>query len=48
MSETKSPTGFDSARAETFAERFLTALNSSALCLMASVGHRAGIFDAMR
>jgi hypothetical protein len=48
MSETGSPADFDSAKAEAFAGRFLTALNSGALCLMASVGHRAGIFDAMR
>lgn len=37
----------DSAKAEAFAARFLTALNSGALCLMASLGHRTGLFDAM-
>jgi hypothetical protein len=37
----------DSAKAEAFAGRFLTALNSGALCLMASVGHRTGLFDVM-
>ncbi len=30
------------------AERFLTALNDGALCLMVSVGHRTGLFDAMK
>lgn len=39
---------FDTARAEAFAARFLGALNDGALCLMASLGHRAGLFDAMR
>jgi 2-polyprenyl-3-methyl-5-hydroxy-6-metoxy-1,4-benzoquinol methylase len=38
---------FDSAEAEVFASRFLTALNDGALCLMASVGHRVGLFDVM-
>jgi len=39
---------FDTAKAETFAARFLGALNDGALCLMAAIGHRAGLFDAMR
>lgn len=39
---------FDSVRAEAFAERMLHALNESALMLMTSLGHRAGLFDAMR
>ena len=38
---------FDAARAEAFGERFLTALNNGALCLMASIGHRTGLFDTM-
>lgn len=38
---------FDSAKAEAFAGQLLTTLNHGALCLMASVGHRAGLFDAM-
>jgi 2-polyprenyl-3-methyl-5-hydroxy-6-metoxy-1,4-benzoquinol methylase len=38
----------DQRKAEAFAERFLTALNDGALCLMASVGHRTGLFDVMR
>jgi 2-polyprenyl-3-methyl-5-hydroxy-6-metoxy-1,4-benzoquinol methylase len=39
---------FDSTKAEAFSGELLTALNYGALCLMISVGHRAGIFDAMR
>ena len=31
-----------------FAGRLLTALNHGALCLMFSIGHRTGLFDAMR
>jgi winged helix-turn-helix protein/methyltransferase family protein len=38
---------FDKQKAEAFAGRLLTALNDGALCLMASIGHRAGLFDAM-
>jgi 2-polyprenyl-3-methyl-5-hydroxy-6-metoxy-1,4-benzoquinol methylase len=30
-----------------FADGFLKALNDGALCLMASIGHRTGLFDAM-
>jgi SAM-dependent methyltransferase len=39
---------FDPAKAEAFAGSFLAMLNHGALCLMASVGHRTGLFDAMR
>src|SRR5262245_4332287 len=39
---------FDSQKAEAFAGRMLRALNDGALCLMVSIGHRAGLFDAMR
>src|SRR5207253_454770 len=39
---------FDTAKADAFAGQFLTALNYGALCLMASIGHRTGLFDAMR
>lgn len=38
----------DSKKAEAFAGRLLAALNSGALCLMASIGHRTGLFDAMQ
>lgn len=31
-----------------FAGRMMGALNDAALCLMASIGHRTGLFDAMR
>ncbi|MBC8646949.1 MAG: transcriptional regulator, partial [Thermoanaerobaculia bacterium] len=47
MPETK-PDGYDASRADAFAQRFLGALNDGALCLMVSVGHRTGLFDAMR
>jgi 2-polyprenyl-3-methyl-5-hydroxy-6-metoxy-1,4-benzoquinol methylase len=47
VSATTNTSGFDSARAEAFSGRFLTTLNDGALCLMTSVGHRAGLFDAM-
>jgi SAM-dependent methyltransferase len=43
-----SRSGFDKARAEAFAGSLLAALNHGALCLMVSVGHRTGLFDAMR
>ena len=39
---------FDREKAEAFAGRLLTALNDGAMCLMASIGHRTGLFDAMR
>ena len=38
----------DARKAEAFAGRLLGALNDGALCLMASIGHRIGLFDAMR
>jgi 2-polyprenyl-3-methyl-5-hydroxy-6-metoxy-1,4-benzoquinol methylase len=38
---------FDSERATAFASRLLGALNDGALCLMVSIGHRTGLFDAM-
>jgi SAM-dependent methyltransferase len=41
-------TGFDTGRAERFAEKMTTALNHAALGLMTSVGHRTGLFDVMR
>jgi len=40
--------GFDQHKADAFAGRLLTALNDGALCLMASIGHRTGLFDEMR
>jgi hypothetical protein len=48
MSATKAHDDFDAAKAEAFAGRFLTALNHGALCLMASIGHRMGLFDVLR
>jgi ubiquinone/menaquinone biosynthesis C-methylase UbiE len=38
----------DPQKAQAFAGRLLDTLNSGALCLMASIGHRTGLFDAMR
>jgi ubiquinone/menaquinone biosynthesis C-methylase UbiE len=45
MSQTT--TDFNSQKAEAFAGDFLNALNHSALCLMTSIGHRAGLFDVL-
>ncbi|MCI0607692.1 MAG: methyltransferase domain-containing protein [Anaerolineae bacterium] len=39
---------FDSAKAEAFAGTFLNALNQASMCLMASIGHRTGLFDVMK
>src|SRR5262245_17227963 len=41
-------TTYDETRAEAFAGRMLDMLNSGALMVMASVGHRTGLFDALR
>src|SRR5262245_211969 len=38
---------FSPAKAQAFAGRLLGGLNDAALWLMASVGHRTGLFDAM-
>ncbi|HSF60297.1 MAG TPA: class I SAM-dependent methyltransferase [Gaiellaceae bacterium] len=40
-------TGYDNDRAEAFAERMLDMLNSGALMVMTSVGHRTGLLDAL-
>jgi ubiquinone/menaquinone biosynthesis C-methylase UbiE len=48
MSETIHVHRFDAGKAEAFAGRLLNALNEAALCLMASIGHRTGLFDRMR
>jgi ubiquinone/menaquinone biosynthesis C-methylase UbiE len=39
---------YDAARAGAFSDRLLTVLNHGGLCLMISVGHRTGLFDAMK
>lgn len=39
------PTTFDETRAKAFAGQMLGALNGAALSLMASIGHRTGLFD---
>jgi 2-polyprenyl-3-methyl-5-hydroxy-6-metoxy-1,4-benzoquinol methylase len=41
-------TTYDEGRAEAFAGRMLDMLNSGALMVMTSVGHRTGLFDALR
>jgi 2-polyprenyl-3-methyl-5-hydroxy-6-metoxy-1,4-benzoquinol methylase len=38
----------DPDEAARFSERLLRALNDGALCLMISIGHRSGLFDALR
>lgn len=38
---------FDSEKAKAFGDKFVSALNNGALCLMASIGHRTGLFDVM-
>jgi 2-polyprenyl-3-methyl-5-hydroxy-6-metoxy-1,4-benzoquinol methylase len=47
MATVDTDSNFDSEKAEAFGDRFVSALNNGALCLMASVGHRTGLFDAM-
>jgi ubiquinone/menaquinone biosynthesis C-methylase UbiE len=44
--ETK--TTLDAEKAEAFAGKLLSTLNHGALCLMISIGHRTGLFDALR
>jgi 2-polyprenyl-3-methyl-5-hydroxy-6-metoxy-1,4-benzoquinol methylase len=48
MSRPAENVSFDRERAAAFASRLLGALNDGALCLMVSIGHRTGLFDAMR
>lgn len=38
---------FDTAKAEAFAGRFVNTLSEAALAIMTSLGHRAGLFDAL-
>ncbi len=38
----------DPKKAEAFANRILGALNDASFCLMASIGHRSGLFDALK
>jgi SAM-dependent methyltransferase len=45
---TSTDSTFDQQKAGAFVGRLLSALNDGALCLMASIGHRTGLFDAMR
>ena len=48
MTASAQPIQLDRQRAEAFAGRLLGVLNDGALCLMVSIGHRTGLFDAMR
>src|SRR5262249_39655853 len=48
MSTATQGSEFDSPKSEASANRLLPAVNHGAFCLMASVGHRTGLFDAMR
>lgn len=48
MNIEKKQMAFDADKSEVFAEKLLTALNYGSLSLMMSIGHRTGIFDAMR
>jgi SAM-dependent methyltransferase len=47
MSANPHPAVFDDARAEAFAGRMIEALNLGSLCLLTSLGHRTGLFDAL-
>ena len=48
MSATDKHPEFDAAKSKAFAGQFLAALNYGSLCLMASIGHRTGLFDSMQ
>jgi SAM-dependent methyltransferase len=48
MSSATQNSQFDTQKADAFAGRVLGFLNGGAFCLMASLGHRSGLFDAMR
>ena len=41
------PPALDDAKVSAFEERIVGALNAGAFCLMTSIGHRTGLFDAM-
>jgi ubiquinone/menaquinone biosynthesis C-methylase UbiE len=47
MAPKKDETPLDRDSTAAFGEKMLDALNAGALCLMASVGHRTGLFDIM-
>ena len=47
MNATPGSMHFDAERAAHFEARFVDVLNSGALCLMTSIGHRTGLFDTM-
>jgi len=41
------PTAFNEQKAKTFAGQMLGAINGAALTLVASIGHRTGLFDRL-
>jgi 2-polyprenyl-3-methyl-5-hydroxy-6-metoxy-1,4-benzoquinol methylase len=47
MLEARKYAEFDAGKAEAFAGELLSTLNHGAVCLMTSIGHRTGLFDAM-
>jgi 2-polyprenyl-3-methyl-5-hydroxy-6-metoxy-1,4-benzoquinol methylase len=47
MTQQSAPQGALDQAAQRFAERMLGVLNDGALCLMLSIGHRTGLFDAL-
>ena len=48
MNSKSNQKAFDVDMSEAFSEKLLTTLNYGSLSLMVSIGHRTGIFDAMR
>jgi 2-polyprenyl-3-methyl-5-hydroxy-6-metoxy-1,4-benzoquinol methylase len=48
VSEPQQERPFDASKAEAFGGTLLESLNHGAWCLMASIGHRTGLFDTMR
>lgn len=47
MSNENNNSNLDKSKAEAFADNLVNVLNNGALCLMFSIGHRTGLFDAM-
>jgi len=47
MTATETAVELDQQKSQAFVERYINALNESALMLMISIGHRTGLFDAM-
>ncbi len=47
MSSETTPDTLDQAKTEAFGERMVDVLNSAALSLMLSIGHKTRLFDTM-